>query len=438
MMQFQEILEKKRDNQPLSKEEIQFFVTAYTENQIPDYLASAMLMAIYINGLSTDETVNLTEAMLYSGTVVNLDTVPGIKVDKHSTGGVGDKTSLIIAPICAALGIPVPMISGRGLGHTGGTLDKLESIPGFNVNLPLSDYQKIIQKTGLCLIGQTKEIAPADKKLYALRDVTCTVANKSLISASIMSKKLAEGIDALVLDVKTGRGAFMQTEKASEELASLLISIGKKMDKAITALITDMSQPLGSHVGNALEVIESVQILKGECQPEQKDLLDLSIALSAHMIMLGGKATNYEEACSLAENTIKDLSAFNKFKEITTVQGGDSSALDDFTKLPTAKEVFLVKASKSGFIHELDALSIGKGSVLLGAGRKTIDSIIDPAVGLVLKRKIGAMVERGDTLMEVHFNNPQKLQDSRAYFESAITIQADEIVAPSIIKKVIN
>jgi len=438
MMQFQEILEKKRDNQPLSKEEIQFFVTAYTENQIPDYLASAMLMAIYINGLSTDETVNLTEAMLYSGTVVNLDTVPGIKVDKHSTGGVGDKTSLIIAPICAALGIPVPMISGRGLGHTGGTLDKLESIPGFNVNLPLSDYQKIIQKTGLCLIGQTKEIAPADKKLYALRDVTCTVANKSLISASIMSKKLAEGIDALVLDVKTGRGAFMQTEKASEELASLLISIGKKMDKAITALITDMSQPLGSHVGNALEVIESIQILKGECQPEQKDLLDLSIALSAHMIMLGGKATNYEEACSLAENTIKDLSAFNKFKEITTVQGGDSSALDDFTKLPTAKEVFLVKASKSGFIHELDALSIGKGSVLLGAGRKTIDSIIDPAVGLVLKRKIGAMVEQGDTLMEVHFNNPQKLQDSRAYFESAITIQADEIVAPSIIKKVIN
>lgn len=437
-MQFQEILEKKRDCQPLSKAEIQFFVTAYTENQIPDYLASAMLMAIFINGLSTDETVNLTKAMLHSGTVVNLDHISGVKVDKHSTGGVGDKTSLIIAPICAALGIPVPMISGRGLGHTGGTLDKLESIPGFNVNLPLTDYQDIIKKAGLCLIGQTREIAPADKKLYALRDVTCTVANKSLISASIMSKKLAEGIDALVLDVKTGRGAFMETEAESEELASLLISIGKIMGKTITALITDMSQPLGSHVGNALEVIESVQILKGECQPEQQDLLDLSIALAAHMIILGGKATDYQTACNLAEETISDLTAFDKFKEITTIQGGDASALDDFSKLPTANEIFLVKAAKSGYIHQLDALSIGKGAVLLGAGRKTIDSVIDPAVGLIMRKKIGAAVAEDDTIMEIHFNDPRKLEESLPYFKTAITILTEKSIAPLVIKKVIN
>ena len=436
-MHFQEILEKKRNSDPLTKEEIKFFVDSYTTHDVPDYQISALLMAIFLNGLTSDETTWLTEAMLYSGIVVDFNHIPGIKVDKHSTGGVGDKTSLIIAPICAALGVPVPMISGRGLGHSGGTLDKLESIPGFDVNLNLEDYQSIVKSTGLCLIGQTKEIAPADKKLYALRDVTCTVENKSLIAASIISKKLAEGIDALVLDVKTGIGAFMKTEKDSEELARLLISIGKKMGKKVTALITDMNQPLGNAVGNTLEVIESVELLKGQCLPEQKDLLDLSIALAAHMVILGGKTSDLDTARDMVQESINDGSAMDKFREIVKTQGGDPQSLDDFSLLPSAKYRYAIVAPSDGLIQELDALAIGKGSVILEAGRATMESKIDHGVGVKIKKKVGDEVKKGETVFEILYNKEEKLKKSLIHYGNAVKISSKEVPKLKLIKKVL-
>lgn len=428
-MHFQEILLKKRDNQPLTSEEIRFFIEQYTKGDIPDYQISALLMAIFLNGLSIDETVWLTEAMLHSGIVVDLADVEGIKVDKHSTGGVGDKTSLIIAPICAALDVPVPMISGRGLGHTGGTLDKLESIPGFNVNLTLDHYRELVKELRCCLIGQTREIAPADKKMYALRDVTCTVENKSLISASIMSKKLAEGVDALVLDVKTGTGAFMKSQQDAEELAKLMISIGKKMGKKVSALITDMNQPLGSYVGNSLEVIESVDLLKGSALPEQKDLVELSILLAAHMVVLGGKAQDVKSARQQVQRVIDDGSAFEKLKKIVEKQGGDPRSLDDYSKLPTATETHLVKADKKGFVEKLDALLLGKSAVYLGAGRMMLDSKIDPGVGIVIRKKVGDEVDRDDVIMEVRYNKQEQLQNALSYLNRAIAL-SDAPVSP--------
>jgi len=437
-MQIIDILRKKRDKQPLTEAEVSFFVDGFTAGEISDYQASAMLMAIFLNGLSIDETFWLLQAMLHSGVVVDLSEVPGIKVDKHSTGGVGDKTSLIIAPICAAVGVPVPMISGRGLGHSGGTLDKLESIPGFRVDLELSDYKRLVADTGMCLIGQTREIAPADKKIYALRDVTSTVENKSLISASIMSKKLAEGIDALVLDVKTGKGAFMKTQAEAEELAEMMISIGTKMGKKVSALITDMNQPLGSHVGNALEVIESVHLLKGECRPEQRDCLELSLTLAAHMIYLGGKAPNLKLARGMAAGTIADMSAFNKLKEITREQFGDAAALDDLSKLPTASHQKKLKAGGNGFLKKLDALSIGRGCVLLGAGRQTLDSVIDPAVGVIVRKKIGDVVTESDPIIEVYYNDEQKLQEAWPWFEESIEISEESVESPVLVKKVLG
>lgn len=434
-MQLIDIIEKKRDGNVLSQAEIQFFVDGYTDGTVPDYQASALLMAMFIRGLTEDETVQLTEAMLHSGIVVDLADIAGIKVDKHSTGGVGDKTSLIIAPICAALGVPVPMISGRGLGHTGGTLDKLESILGFNVNLGLDRYRDTIRRTGLCLIGQTREIAPADKKLYALRDVTGTVAHRSLISASIMSKKLAEGIDGLVLDVKTGRGAFMEQLADAESLAKLMISIGNKMNKRVSALITNMNQPLGTHVGNSLEVIESVEILKGNTDSARKDLVDLSIALAAHMVVLGGKADMVETAAEMVQVCIDDGSALDKFREIVREQDGNDLSLTDFNLLPAAEKQYQLNASNNGFIHSLDALEIGRGAVVLGAGRQTLDSIIDPAVGLVLKKKIGDPVETGETVMDIHFNHEQKLAEALPYFERSLTVSDSPIPAPDVIIK---
>ena len=437
-MQFLEILEKKRDRKPLSKAEISFFVEGYTKGQIPDYQVSALLMAIFLNGLSADETAWLTESMLQSGLVVDLSQIPGIKVDKHSTGGVGDKTSLIVAPICAALGVPVPMISGRGLGHTGGTLDKLEAIPGFNVNLDLDRYREIIDKTGLCLIGQTKEIAPADKKLYALRDVTATVANPSLIAASIMSKKMAEGIDGLVLDVKTGRGAFMEQLPEAESLSGLMISIGRKMNKQVTALITDMSQPLGTHIGNALEVIESVMILKGDKEAVRCDLVNLSWLLAAHMIRLGGKADSLETAVHMVKKCITDGSAFEKFKEIVKVQGGDEKCLLDYSRLPTATKSHQITAAKSGYIASLDALDIGRGAVALGAGRQTLTSAIDPAVGVVLKKKIGDPVNADETVMEVKYNDEKKLVEALPFFENSFSLVNAVVSPPDVVIKTLG
>ena len=411
-MQITEIIRKKRDGESLSEAELNFFVDGFTGGKIPDYQASALLMAIFINRLSVDETFWLLQAMLNSGEVVDLSMIPGIKVDKHSTGGVGDKTSLILAPVCAAAGVPVPMISGRGLGHSGGTLDKLESIPGFRVDLDLDHYKRLVGESGLCLIGQTKEIAPADKKIYALRDVTHTVENKSLISASIMSKKLAEGIDALVLDVKTGQGAFMKTQADAEELAEMMISIGTKMGKQVRALITDMNQPLGSHVGNALEVVEVVELLQGNCTPEQQDCLELSLLLAAHMIVLGGKADDLE-------------------------QFGDPSALEDLTKLPTADHVEPLTAESDGYLGMLDALAIGKGCVLLGAGRRTLEDVIDPAVGVIVRKKLGNPVTKGDTILEIHYNDANKRKEALPLFQSAIKIDPAPVGPSSLIKKVL-
>jgi len=437
-MQFLEILEKKRDGGQLSKAEIAFFIEGYTAGRIPDYQASALLMAIYLNELNTEETVWLTESMLYSGLVLDLGDIAGIKVDKHSTGGVGDKTSLIIAPICAALGVTVPMISGRGLGHTGGTLDKLEAIPGFDVNLDLDRYRDTLRRTGLCLIGQTKEIAPADKKLYALRDVTGTVANRSLISASIMSKKLAEGIDGLVLDVKTGRGAFMERLEDAEALARLLISIGNRMNKQVTALITDMNQPLGTHIGNSLEVIESILVLRGEGDPLRNDLVELSYALAAHMIVLGDRAASYDEAQRMVQQSIADGSALEKFREIVRQQGGDDTCLDDLSRLPTATMTRSINAVEGGYVCTLDALAIGRGSVMIGAGRQTLDSVIDPGVGIILTKKIGSRVEPGETLMEIHYNSEEKLAEAMPHFEGAISISNDPVPIPDVILKVLG
>ncbi|MBT4287146.1 MAG: thymidine phosphorylase [Deltaproteobacteria bacterium] len=434
-MYFQEILGKKRDRIKLTQAEIQYFIKGYTQYEIPDYQVSAFLMSVFLNGMDIDETTWLTDAMLHSGIVVDLSDIEGIKVDKHSTGGVGDKTSLIIAPICAALNVPVPMISGRGLAHSGGTLDKLESIPGFNVNLNLDQYRHLIRETGLCLIGQTAEIAPADKKIYALRDVTCTVENKSLISASIMSKKLAEGIDALVLDVKTGKGAFMKTQQDSEALAQILISIGKNMGKQVTALITDMDQPLGTHIGNALEIIESVDILKNKCLPLQDDLRILSIELAAHMIILGGKAKELSQAKSLVNQVIQNGSAFSKLKEIVSKQGGNDKALDDFSLLPQAKHSEYIKANADGFVKELDALKIGKGAVLIGGGRMTMDSKIDHGVGVIMKKKIGEPVKKGEPVLEILFNDPKTLKNAADYFNQSITISKKPVEPVKLIKK---
>lgn len=437
-MHFQEILEKKRDKKDLTREEIRFFVAAYTNDEIADYQASAMLMAIFLNGLNIDETVWLTESMLHSGIVVDLSDVKGLKVDKHSTGGVGDKTSLIIAPICAALGVPVPMISGRGLGHTGGTLDKLESIPGFNVNLSLDMFRKLVAESHICLIGQTRDIAPADKKLYALRDVTSTVENRSLISASIMSKKLAEGIDALVLDVKTGGGAFMKSMDDAEELANTMISIGNRMGKNITALITDMSQPLGSHVGNALEIKESVEVLMGQFGDRREDLVELSLHLSAHMLLVGGRTDTFEEGLDLARQCINSGAALDKFKEIVRKQGGDLSCLENLDKLPTTKERHILKAGRDGFIAKLDALLIGKGSVLLGAGREKLNSVIDPAVGVIAGKKIGDTVKRGEPVLEIHFNDEKRLERSLQYFKTSFEITPDPVRRPQLMKKTLG
>ena len=435
-MQITEIIRKKRDKEPLTEAELTFFVQGFTSGEISDYQASALLMAIFLNKLSVDETFWLLQAMLHSGEVVDLSTIPGIKVDKHSTGGVGDKTSLIIAPICAAVGVPVPMISGRGLGHSGGTLDKLESIPGFRVDLDLSDYKRLVAETGLCLIGQTKEIAPADKKIYALRDVTSTVENKSLISASIMSKKLAEGIDALVLDVKSGAGAFMKTQADAEELAEMMISIGTKMGKKVSALITDMNQPLGTHIGNSLEVIESIQILKNSSLPIQNDLRILCVELAAHMILLGGKAKDLEQAKSIVNEVIQDGTALLKLKEIVKKQGGDEKALDDFSLLPQAKHSESVKAKEDGFVRDLDALKIGKGTVLIGGGRMTMESKIDHSVGIILKKKVGDAVIKGESLMEIFYNDPKTLEKAKTYFDHSFEISKNKVETPTLIKKV--
>src|ERR1700686_4182647 len=373
-----DVIRKKRDGHELSSSEIEHLVRAYTNGEIPDYQVSAWLMAVILRGLTRTETSVLTDAMLHSGEVLDLSELPAIKVDKHSTGGVGDKTSLVLAPLVAAGGLIVPMISGRGLGHTGGTLDNRESIPGFNVNLSVPDFRRVLHACGCAMIGQTSEIAPADRKLYALRDVTATVESPYLICASIMSKKLAEGIDALVLDVKTGSGAFMKEEEDAVILAELMVETGERIGKSVVALITNMDQPLGTHVGNSLEVIEVLDVLRGG-GPE--DLRQLCLELAGWMFYLGGIESTVELGKKKAEKLIQSGDALERFRKMIKLQGGDDRVIDDPSLLPCSKHTRQISSPKTGFIAEIDCQAVGVTSVILGGGRAKKEDSVDPSVG---------------------------------------------------------
>ena len=425
-MQVYEIIRKKRDGKRLSEEEILFFIEGYTTGDIPDYQASAMAMAIYFQGLSDQELMAWTKAMLYSGDTLDFSDIEAYKVDKHSTGGVGNKTSLILAPIVAAAGVYVPMISGRGLGHTGGTLDKLESIPGFDVGLSAERFSEVLHSCGVVLAGQTGDIVPADRKLYALRDVTATVDSIPLIASSIMSKKLAEGIDGLVLDVKFGSGAFMKDLTLATMLARTLVAIGAQMGKEVVALLTDMNQPLGTHIGNSLEVIESCEVLQGRVQ---NDLSELSFQLAAEMLLLGKAADSLEEAMQLVQDLVNSGAAFRKFQEITAAQGGDPRALEDYSLFPKAKGIIALSAQESGIIQSIHCEQIGRLAVELGAGRQKVTDPIDPAVGFILNRKVGDKVEAGDQLMTIYYNDEEAMQHICQPLRDTFVI-ADEEVEP--------
>jgi pyrimidine-nucleoside phosphorylase len=405
-----DLIRKKRDSGEHSREEIDFLVSGYTRGEIPDYQMSAWLMAVWLRGMSRSELAALTEVMLYSGEVLNLSDLPGKKVDKHSTGGVGDKTSLILAPIVAAGGLNVPMISGRGLGHTGGTLDKLESIPGFNVNLSLDQFRQVLRECGMGLIGQTAEIAPADKKIYALRDATSTVENIGLICASIMSKKLAEGIDALVLDVKAGSGAFMKLEEDAVRLAEVMVETGKRMGKKVVALITDMDQPLGRAAGHSTEVMECIDVLNGA---GPADLRELSIELSAWMFYLGERSRSLEEGRRLAETMIASGLAKQKFKQGIKLQGGDDRVVDEPRRLPQARLHVDVPSENSGFVTATNCEQFGIALAMLGGGREKKEDTIDHGVGLEFRKRIGDSVGKGEPLATIHYNDDAKLAQAK-------------------------
>jgi pyrimidine-nucleoside phosphorylase len=397
-----DVIRKKRNGEELSRGEIEYLVQAYTIGEIPDYQVSAWLMAVILRGLSRAETSALTDAMLRSGDVLDLSEFSAKKVDKHSTGGVGDKTSLVLAPLAAAGGLVVPMISGRGLGHTGGTLDKLESIPGFNVNLSVPEFRRVLAACGCAMIGQTAEIAPADRKLYALRDVTATVESPFLICASIMSKKLAEGIDALVLDVKTGSGAFMKEENDAVFLAELMVETGERMGKAMVALITDMDQPLGSQVGNSLEVIEALDVLRG-AGPEE--LRELCLELAGWMFVLGGVADSVADGKTRAAELIDSGHALEKLRQMIRLQGGDEGVIDNPERLPRSRYTLNVGSPASGWITSINCEAVGEACVVLGGGREKKEDSIDPAVGIVLHRKAGEAIRAGEALCTVHYNS---------------------------------
>ncbi len=414
-----ELIRKKRDGLELTRDEIHFLVSGYTTGEVPDYQISAWLMAVVWRGMTRAETAALTESMLHSGQVLDLSDIPGLKVDKHSTGGVGDKTSLVVAPIVAAAGLRVPMISGRGLGHTGGTLDKLESIPRFNVNLVMPEFRRVLQACGCALIGQTAEIAPADKKMYALRDVTGTVESPYLICASIMSKKLAEGIDALVLDVKTGSGAFMKKEEDAISLAQLMVETGHHMGKRTVALITDMDQPLGRYVGNALEVKECLHVLYGR---GPNDVRELCLELSAWMLFAGERVATLDEGRALAADLIRKTTAREKFRQIIALQGGDTSVVDDPTRLPHARHTLDVPSRAGGYVAAMNCEHIGTVSCILGGGREKKEDSVDPAVGLVLHKKIGDHVVAGEPLCTLHYNSEARLAEARSLIEESYTM----------------
>lgn len=400
-MRMVDLIAKKRDGYVLTKEEIQFIIDGFTEGTIPDYQMSALSMAIYFKGMNEQERADLTMAMVNSGETIDLTAIEGIKVDKHSTGGVGDTTTLVLGPLVAAVGVPVAKMSGRGLGHTGGTIDKLESVEGFHVEIENDEFIRLVNKNKLAVIGQSGNLTPADKKLYALRDVTATVDSIALISSSIMSKKIAAGADAIVLDVKTGAGAFMKTIDDSVALAKAMVSIGNNVGRQTMAIISDMSQPLGYAIGNALEVKEAIDTLKGE-GPE--DLTELSLTLGSNMVYLAKKADSLEEARAMLEKAIADGSALESFKVFLAAQGGDASVVDRPEELPQAKYTFELEAKEDGYVSEIVADEVGTAAMILGAGRATKDSVIDLAAGLMLRKKIGDQVKKGDSLVTIYSN----------------------------------
>ncbi|HEY1219703.1 MAG: thymidine phosphorylase [Bryobacteraceae bacterium] len=430
-----DLIRRKRDGAELAPEEIEFLVDGYTSGAIPDYQMSAFLMAVFYSGMTDREVSRLTECMLRSGETADLSAIPGIKVDKHSTGGVGDKTSLVVAPLAAAAGVVVPMMSGRALGHTGGTLDKLESIPGFRTNLSSDEFQRQLAELGLCFIGQTDQFAPADRKLYALRDVTGTVESIPLIASSIMSKKLAEGVDALVLDVKVGSGAFMKKQVDARRLAQTMVGIARPMDKKVQALITDMSQPLGYAVGNALEVMEASQTLQNA---GPADLTKLCLELAARMIFLGKKAATLEEARLTAEKHLVDGSAYKKFKDVVAAQGGNPLALDNFALLPNATGAREIASPRAGYVSLIDAEDIGIAANMIGAGRDKKEDSIDPAVGIILEVKAGEKVEAGSILCRLYYTKEDRVEEAAEKVEDAFHISAQRPEERELILEVVG
>ncbi|MDW5471045.1 pyrimidine-nucleoside phosphorylase [Staphylococcus equorum] len=432
-MRMVDIIEKKRDGQVLTKEEIEFFITGYTNGDIPDYQASSLAMAVFFQDMNDEERAALTMAMVNSGDVIDLSDIHGTKVDKHSTGGVGDTTTLVLAPLVAAVGVPVAKMSGRGLGHTGGTIDKLESVEGFHVEISEEKFVKLVNEAKVAVIGQTGNLTPADKKLYGLRDVTGTVNSIPLIASSIMSKKIAAGADAIVLDVKTGNGAFMKTLEDAEALAHAMVSIGNNVGRNTMAIISDMGQPLGNAIGNALEVKEAIETLQGK-GPE--DLTELVMTLGSQMVVVGGKAKDLEEARALLEKAIQDGSALESFRTFLENQDGDGSVVDDVSKLPQSKYQVALPAESSGFVTEIVANEMGVASMMLGAGRQTKDDDIDLSVGLVLHKKVGDRVDEGEPLLTIH-SNRENVDDVIEKLNQSITV-SEQGAEPTLIHKIIT
>ena len=433
-MRTYDLIEKKRDGKNLTEDEIKYIVKEFTSGNIPDYQMSALLMAIYLNGMNEEEILNLTMAMADSGERLDLNRIEGIKVDKHSTGGVGDKTTLIVGPIVAACGIPVAKMSGRGLGHTGGTIDKLESIPGYRTTIPTEQFIDNVNNIKISVVGQTVNLAPADKKIYALRDVTATVESIPLISGSIMSKKLASGADAIVLDVKTGSGAFMKKEEDAIALAEEMVKIGRGAGKKTIALVTDMNQPLGNAVGNSLEVVEALDTLKGK-GPE--DLTHLSVELASYMIVAAGGCDNIDSARKMAADMISSGKALDKFRQLIAAQGGNENVIEDYSLFPQASVVSEVKAEKSGYISSICTSQVGVASLLLGGGRETKESVIDLSVGIILSKKVGDRVEAGDTVATLYANDKDKLEMARDRLMASYEFSQNPVNNAELIKHII-
>ncbi|MED4223703.1 pyrimidine-nucleoside phosphorylase [Neobacillus cucumis] len=428
-MRMVDLIEKKRDGQELSTDEIKFIISGYTDGTIPDYQVSALTMAIYFRGMTEKERADLTMAMVESGDQIDLSQIEGIKVDKHSTGGVGDTTTLVLGPLVAAVGVPIAKMSGRGLGHTGGTIDKLEAVKGFHVEIENEEFINLVNKNKIAVIGQSGNLTPADKKLYALRDVTATVDSIPLIASSIMSKKIAAGADAIVLDVKTGAGAFMKTLDDSKELAKAMVRIGNNVGRRTMAVISDMSQPLGYAIGNALEVKEAIDTLKGE---GPRDLTELCLTLGSHMVYLADKANSLEEARQKLENAIQDGSALEKLKVFLSSQGGDASIVDNPSNMPQANYSFELEAKEDGYVAEIIADEVGTAAMLLGAGRATKESTIDLAVGLILKKKIGDQVQKGESLVTI-YSNFENIDEVREKLYENIKVSSTKVEAPILI-----